>query len=317
MEDLVSIIIPIYNSEKYLEKCMNSVINQSYINIEIILINDGSNDNSEIICKKYVLKDERIKYIPKENGGVSSARNLGICNANGKYIFFLDSDDYIDRDVISNLIKNTKENKLCSVFRKNVYKDRFTIGYYSKSNFNIDEFIMGVINGKIGGYSCGYLFDSKIIKDIQYDVNTSYMEDTLLLIKYIKIAGIDKICFIDGQNYYNYNYSENSITSNKKNIMEKLNNVFYSLDKIDSYTEKKYSNAISNKKIRILESQLRLINSKEELAKIINNISIPKYTYNEPRYKIFVHLYNSKKVSFVYNYYRIRNIIKRIFKKRI
>ena len=94
-ENLVSVIIPVYNVEKYLPKCLDSVINQTYKNLEIILVDDGSPDNSGKICDEYAEKDSRIKVIHKENGGVSSARNVGIKQAKGQYLLFVDSDDYI------------------------------------------------------------------------------------------------------------------------------------------------------------------------------------------------------------------------------
>ncbi len=103
MNKLISIIIPVYNVEKYLEKCILSVINQTYKNIEIILVNDGSPDNSIEICKKYARIDSRIIYIEKENGGLSSARNVGIDVAKGEYIGFVDSDDYISSDMYEKL----------------------------------------------------------------------------------------------------------------------------------------------------------------------------------------------------------------------
>ena len=100
MNELVSIIVPIYNVEKYLEKCIISLINQTYKNIEIILVNDGSPDNSLDICKKYQLKDERIVILDKSNGGLSDARNYGIERAKGKYITCVDSDDYVSNDYV-------------------------------------------------------------------------------------------------------------------------------------------------------------------------------------------------------------------------
>ena len=106
--DLISIIIPIYNVEKYMEKCLNSVVNQTYNNIEIILIDDGSKDKSREICDNYAKKDNRIKVVHKENNGVSSARNTGIDMSKGKYITFIDSDDYIDTDYIETLYKISK-----------------------------------------------------------------------------------------------------------------------------------------------------------------------------------------------------------------
>lgn len=111
MEKLISVIIPVYNVEKYLDKCIDSIINQTYSNLEIILIDDGSTDNSGKICDKYALLDSRIKVIHKKNGGLSDARNVGIDNANGKYLMFVDSDDFIDYNTICDNINIMKENK--------------------------------------------------------------------------------------------------------------------------------------------------------------------------------------------------------------
>lgn len=109
---MISVIIPIYNSEKYLRKCINSLITQSSKNFEIVLINDGSTDSSETICKEYEKKYNYVRYFAKKNSGVSSARNYGLKKAAGDYITFLDSDDYLDKDFILNtteIIKNEYE----------------------------------------------------------------------------------------------------------------------------------------------------------------------------------------------------------------
>lgn len=105
----ISVIIPVYNAEKYLHYCIDSILNQSFDDFEILLINDGSSDNSVNICYNYALKDYRIRVIDKKNGGVSSARNTGIMNAKGIYICFVDSDDFLEENYLSDLIK-TKEN---------------------------------------------------------------------------------------------------------------------------------------------------------------------------------------------------------------
>ncbi len=110
--DLISVIIPIYNVEKYLSKCIESVINQTYKNIEIILVDDGSPDNCGKICDEYAKIDSRIKVIHKKNGGISDTRNIGIDNSNGKYITFIDSDDYVTNDYIEYLYYILKEEKV-------------------------------------------------------------------------------------------------------------------------------------------------------------------------------------------------------------
>jgi len=104
--DLISIIIPVYNVEKYLHQCVNSILNQTYKNIEIILVNDGSKDNSGKICDEYASKDLRVKVIHKENQGLGFARNSGLDIAKGKYVTFIDSDDYADPDLVETLYKN-------------------------------------------------------------------------------------------------------------------------------------------------------------------------------------------------------------------
>ena len=113
---LISVIIPVYNVEKYLRECVDSVLNQTYDNFEIILIDDGSTDSSGKICDEYACNDARITVVHKENGGLSSARNAGAEKASGKYIYYLDSDDYIDNETFSSLVKNAEENSSDIVF---------------------------------------------------------------------------------------------------------------------------------------------------------------------------------------------------------
>lgn len=116
---LVSVILPVYNVEDYLVKCLDSVIGQSYTNLEIILVDDGSTDSSGKICDEYARKDERIRAYHKKNGGLSDARNFGIEKSAGEYLAFIDSDDYVDRDYIELLINLTENGKykisLCSL----------------------------------------------------------------------------------------------------------------------------------------------------------------------------------------------------------
>ncbi len=116
VKPLVSIIIPVYNVEKYLSECIDSVINQTYNNLEIILIDDGSTDSSGNICDKYSIIDNRINVIHKINGGLSNARNDGFLNAQGDYVYFLDSDDFIEITAVENLVKNILENNSDVVF---------------------------------------------------------------------------------------------------------------------------------------------------------------------------------------------------------
>ena len=108
----VSIVVPVYNVEKYLDRCIKSILNQKYQDMEIILINDGSTDNSLAICEKYREQDSRIIIINKANQGLSAARNDGVAAASGEYIMFIDSDDYIDDSLVSEAEKLCKKKML-------------------------------------------------------------------------------------------------------------------------------------------------------------------------------------------------------------
>lgn len=96
----ISIVVPVYNVEKYLERCIDSILAQTFTDFELLLINDGSKDSSGLICDKYAEKDSRIRVFHKENGGVSRARNLGISNARGRWLCFIDSDDWVDKEYL-------------------------------------------------------------------------------------------------------------------------------------------------------------------------------------------------------------------------
>lgn len=124
---MISIIIPVYNVEQYLDKCLQSVINQTYQDIEIILVDDGSSDNSGILCDKWQEKDSRIKVIHKSNGGVSNARNVAIEQANGEYLMFIDSDDIVSNDlckVLFEMLKNDNADiSICNA--THIFDNRF------------------------------------------------------------------------------------------------------------------------------------------------------------------------------------------------
>ena len=112
MGEKISVIVPIYNVAPYLRECIESILNQDYKNLEILLVDDGSTDDCGMICDEYAMVDNRIRVFHKENGGLSSARNLGIKEASGKYISFIDSDDYVAVDFLSTLYNNLKQYKV-------------------------------------------------------------------------------------------------------------------------------------------------------------------------------------------------------------
>ena len=128
MQDLISIIIPVYNVEKYLRQCLDSIVNQTYTNLEIICINDKSTDNSAEILEEFLQKDERIKVINnKENVGSAISRNYGLDIAAGKYIAFVDSDDYIDEKYIESMLNKMKQVNCDIVLNLSIYSNGVSI----------------------------------------------------------------------------------------------------------------------------------------------------------------------------------------------
>lgn len=125
MEALVSIVVPIYNMEQYLDRCLESVVNQTYERLEILLVDDGSTDSSSTVCDRWAAADSRITVIHKQNGGLGMARNTGLDHASGDYIFFLDSDDYVDTTLVEKCIRSVcKHNAEIVLFgRYNVYEN--------------------------------------------------------------------------------------------------------------------------------------------------------------------------------------------------
>lgn len=191
MEDLVSIIVPIYNAEKTIQRCLESIINQTYSHLEVILVDDGSLDSSWNICKNITEGDSRFTIIQKENGGVSSARNCGIIHARGKYLMFLDSDDWLARDMIEyyvNLIREYDSDivigGLCvwqvqdhSLLKKTVRKT----GMHNKELWNTI-----CDSPEIFGYSVGKIFRKDIIdaNSIRFNEKMYAQEDLDFCLSY-------------------------------------------------------------------------------------------------------------------------------------
>ena len=134
--DLISVIVPVYNVERYLYKCIDSILNQTYLNLQIILVDDGSTDSSGMICDEYKMKDSRVQVIHKNNGGLSDARNFGIDEAKGSYYAFIDSDDFIEKDMIESMYCSVKKESVdiavCNM--KRIYEDGDTDTFYEPYN---------------------------------------------------------------------------------------------------------------------------------------------------------------------------------------
>lgn len=177
LKEKVSVIVPIYNVEQYLRQCLDSIIKQTYKNIEIILVNDGSPDESGAIADEYKAKDERIKLIHKENGGLSDARNQGMKEATGEFTMFVDSDDWLNLSTIETMIHtclHLKADVIQSAFYY-TYQDKLLIDrrYLEKSKepitLNRQELMSELVRNKyVKNFAWGKLYKTKLIKDIPF-----------------------------------------------------------------------------------------------------------------------------------------------------
>ncbi len=307
---LISIIVPIYNCEKYLPRLLNSLINQTYKDIEIILINDGSTDDSLRICKEFQKKDSRIILYSKENGGVSSARNKGLDISKGEYVTFIDADDYVDEDFIRVLQSNISGNCLVKVFNKKFCKEKFTKG----------EFLKVLLTWKLTGGCWGYLFNKKIIGNIKFDINTSYMEDMVFVVEYLLNTQYVKLINVD---MYHYKAKKESLTSSKNNIENKMEGYIYSIEKILNILEKnklatsEIKESLENTKIDNIEAEFGMIENKEQIEEIIKNKKIMQSIKikNIPlKYKPFFYILQTNNINLMFKYIKTRKFVKRIVK---
>lgn len=226
MEDLISVIIPMFNDEKTIKRCLESVINQSYSNLEIIIINDGSFDKSESIVKEMAKKDARIKIYSQKNSGVSIARNTGLKKANGKFVTFVDSDDYIYPNMYSSMHSYIEDNDVCVCNFIYKYDEKIinNKSYKNIKKMNANEFVN---NMHYGAKYFGFLWNKLYKRDLFYknffDSSISYYEDEIFNINITKKNGF-KACYIN-QFLYNYYQRIDSKTNskNKQNIMDLLN----------------------------------------------------------------------------------------------
>ena len=204
---MISIIIPIYNAEKYLERTFLCLKNQMFTDFEVLLIDDGSKDNSSLICKKVASEDNRFRYYYQENQGVSAARNNGISLSKGKYITFIDSDDIIPENYLQQLydalINNNADISFCdvSVSQKGKEINRFTL---NKDNLNKNDVLNLILSRKnINSGPCAKLFKKAIIEDLIFPPLKAY-EDILFVVDAVsrceKFAATNKTEYIYLQN---------------------------------------------------------------------------------------------------------------------
>ena len=214
---LISIIIPVYKVEKYLEKCIKSVLSQTYKNLQIILVDDGSPDNCGNICDDYARVDNRIEVIHKANGGLSDARNVGLKAARGEYIGFVDSDDYVSNEMFENLyntlISNDVDVSICNFYividNKNIIKNADNgVKIYNKLEI-LKEILL---DKKIQSYAWNKLYKRELFKDIEYPVGKKY-ED--IGTTFYILEKCSKIAVSGSPEYYYITRGDSIVDSNR------------------------------------------------------------------------------------------------------
>lgn len=274
---LISIIIPVYKVEKYLEKCIESVLNQTYKKLQIILVDDGSPDNCGDICDRYAKMDERIEVIHKENGGLSDARNAGLKVVRGEYIGFIDSDDYVSKEMFENmyntLISNNADVSICNFYTviddKNIIKNEDNgIEIYNKLEI-LKEVLL---DKKIQSYAWNKLYKKELFKDIEYPVGKKY-EDIgttfYILEKCNKVA-------VSGRPEYYYLTRGDSIVNNntESTVIDYIKLISDRYDYIDQkYEELRKYNVyyITKTLLTAFTDAFYLKDNSEDFLNVLNN----------------------------------------------
>lgn len=299
MDVLVSIIVPIFNAGQYLEQCLDSLLRQSYQKFELLLIDDGSTDNSGMICDQYKLLDSRIKVFHVENGGVCKARNIGIKETKGEYVLFVDADDILLVDGIEKLVTARMFSKADLILGncKSIMN-----GHLNNLIDNTNQELHGdKIFKEIKHFALwGYLFDAGLIKKhaLLFVEGLAYSEDLVFICNYL--IYVSKVYLLDKDVYY-YRINPSSVSNNKKYYKKIVNQfrAFYFLDKLgEKYKDNIcFSTLISKKKSELLLLGLRQYYNENIEIGDIRKLYLQFIEICHPN--IFY------KISFILNFFRI------------
>ncbi len=319
MSNLISVIIPIYNVEKYLEKCIKSVINQTYTNIEIILVNDGSTDSCREICEKYEKLDSRIRVINKENGGLSDARNVGINFSTGDYLAFIDSDDYVSDDYVEYLYNIICEKNVdisvCGFLE--VTEDGKLVNNSEENNIKVftdsDAIETMLYQREFDHSAWGKLYKRNLFDNLRFPKGKLF-ED--IAIMYEIVSKVKNVGFGSKKNYY-YLIRKDSIMNKEFNI-NKMDLIEFS-KKMVLFVDEKYPNLkkaarrrenISNFNLlrQVLMYDGKYIDIENELIKNIKKNSMivlsDKNAYFRDKIAIIILLFGRKFFKFIWIKYK-------------
>jgi len=224
-EPKISIIVPVYNAEKYLHQCVDSILAQTYTDFEVLLINDGSKDGSGAICDEYAAKDDRVRVFHKENGGVSSARNMGLDNARGEWIYFPDADDELYPNALEILLSGVEKDYLMTIAGYEVYNDAgektYSIEDRNKGVMNRNDALMEMFQSspyRYQGYLWCKIFNKSIIinSHLRFDERIIFNEDRLFCVKYLCVLSKEATVAYNWCPVYRYVERSNSAMASLK-----------------------------------------------------------------------------------------------------
>lgn len=338
-EELISVIVPVYKVEQYLDRCINSIINQTYKNLEVVLINDGSPDNCPKMCDDWAKKDNRIKVLHKENGGLMAAWIDGVKIASGKYISFVDSDDWCELNMIEELYKPFVEHNvdlsICDYNRAKDTSKTVEPGVKMEVNALLEneelENIKKYKERYLTSYRWNKLFKKEsIINNLKYcDTRIGLCEDVCISVACMLDS--EKIYYVNKALYNYYDRSDSMVNTYKPNMLSNFEIFYPMLEK--TITEKGYGTTINlaTENISCLHISVKNI----ILSKVKNKRKLFKETYNSPLYKnldkfdlkkveskphkIFLKVYKTKSyflTKFVMAGWQILGRIKKFMKKR-
>ena len=307
--ELISIIVPIYNTEKYLHQCLDSILNQTYTNFEVLLVNDGSTDSSGIICQEYVGRDSRFRYFEKDNGGVASARNLGLERSGGAYITFIDSDDWIEPNYLDVLYTALKENDTdvaISTYKRFAQDGVFYFRIYSREDdefLNIgtrsrDSFLeilprLGKLDHSFYSIS-SKLIKRKIIGNLLFDEQISYAED--LNFFFHLYLGVESVVYVRDYTYvYRTHDASTSQNINELKVLHELEifkRMFQQIDRMRLPTFQ-YFRRLKN----LVASRISGFPTSKAIREYESFVSEVRemVTYQQPLISIIVPIYNTEK----------------------
>ena len=288
---IVSFIVPVYNAEKYIDRCIQSILSQKITDFELLLIDDGSKDQSGKICDDYSLRDNRVKVYHKENGGVSSARNVGLDNAKGDWITFCDADDWISDAYLENLLSHVDDGiDLVFSYASIVYSDnRVVKEHFPAKRISLEEIQSAFVENAFHNHSSPWskLYKNKLIQDIKlrFCEEMHIGEDALFLYSYLLNC---RYMYISNDTDYFYNYqTEGSLTKR----VNRTESEIVGYEKITSilkrlYKEGQFTNPIAIHKVKWIEGYYvrRVLNSlyhnpidREKRLRILKNLNINSY----------------------------------------